>query len=193
MSAPRPWGDLFRFVWRPCSLDAATLLLSLERSASSCFWSFCAVTDRRRASKLCSYLSQAQRHHNRRHAQSLSYRPAMESIGTIICNNTTAAAGTTYSSPQHQPLPYHNQVYAKLQRSSTSRFNMHRIRRPHPQCDYDAGRTATHDDDPLEPAPHRTRAVGAIADMGQGLDFTLPCLLEILLSCLRCPLLVSKT
>jgi hypothetical protein len=50
---------------------------------------------------------------------------------------------------------------------------MHRIRRPHPQCHYDAGRTATHDDDPLGPAPHCTRAVGAIADMGQGLDFTL--------------------
>jgi hypothetical protein len=54
---------------------------------------------------------------------------------------------------------------------------MHRIRRPHPQCHYDAGRTATRDDDPLEPAPQGTRAVGAIADMGQGLDFTLFCLL----------------
>lgn len=42
--------------------------------------------------------------------------------------------------------------------------------------------------DPLNQRHNRIRAVGAIADMGQGLDFTV---LWILLSCLRCPLPVG--
>jgi hypothetical protein len=101
----------------------------------------------------------------------------------MICDNTTATAGTTRSSPQLQPLSYYNQVYTKLQRYSTSRFSMHRIRRPHPQCHYDAGRTATRDDDPLNPSAtsHPSRR----SDCRHGSGSRLHCrLLWILLS--RC-------